>query len=100
MNTFGRVSVCGQISLYNLEKPEPGPRVLPQILVRQLHVEGFIVSRFAGRFAEGYKQMAQWLKEGKLKYREEFMSGFENTPKAFIAMLEGRNTGKMLVDCT
>ena len=99
MNTFGRVSVCGLISQYNIEKPEPGPRLLPQILVRQLHVEGFIVTRFAGRFAEGYKQMAQWLKQGKLKYREEFMTGFENTPKAFIAMLEGRNTGKMLVDC-
>ena len=41
--------------------------------------------------------MAQWIKEGKLKYREQVVQGFENTPKAFIAMLKGENTGKMLV---
>ena len=97
MNPFGRIAVCGQISQYNLDKPEPGPRVLPLILVKQLRVEGFIVTRFANRFAEGYRQMAQWLKEGKLKYREHVVDGFENAPKAFIAMLQGVNTGKMIV---
>ncbi len=97
MNPFGRVAVCGQISQYNLDKPEPGPRILPQILVKQLRVEGFIVTRFANRFAEGYRQMAQWLKQGKLKYREQIVDGFENTPQAFIAMLQGVNTGKMIV---
>src|SRR5439155_16687276 len=97
MNVFGRVSVCGQISLYNLEKPESGPRLLPSILTRQLRVEGFIVSRFAPRWPEGCAQMAAWLKEGKLKYREHIMDGFENIPRAFIAMLQGQNIGKMLV---
>jgi hypothetical protein len=97
MNVFGRVSVCGQISQYNLEKPEPGPRLLSQIVTRQLRVEGFIVTRFVPRFAEGIAPMAAWLKEGKLKYREDVMEGFENIPGAFIAMLQGRNIGKMLV---
>jgi NADPH:quinone reductase len=97
MNVFGRVSVCGQISQYNLEKPEPGPRVLPFVLVKQLKVEGFIVTRFMARWAEGITQMAMWLKEGKLKYREDIVEGFENTTKAFIGLLQGDNTGKMLV---
>jgi NADPH-dependent curcumin reductase CurA len=97
MNTFGRVSICGQISQYNLEKPEPGPRVLGLILVKQLKVEGFIVSRFGPRFGEGFQQMAQWLTAGKLKYHEDIMEGLENTPKAFIEMLQGKNLGKMLV---
>jgi len=97
MNTFGRISVCGQISQYNLEKPEQGPRLLSHVLVKQLKVEGFIVIRFQSRFGEGITQMAQWIKEGKLKYREQVVEGFENTPKAFIAMLQGENTGKMLV---
>jgi NADPH:quinone reductase len=97
MNLFGRVSVCGQISQYNLEKPEPGPRLLPYILVKQLKLEGFMVSRFQSRWAEGIGQMAMWLKEGKLKYREEVVEGFENTSKAFIGLLKGDNTGKMLV---
>jgi len=97
MNVFGRASICGQISQYNLEKPEMGPRILGLLLVKQLKVEGFIVSRWGPRFAEGAQQMGQWLKEGKLKYHEDIVQGFENTPKAFIEMLGGKNTGKMLV---
>jgi NADPH:quinone reductase len=97
LNVFARVSICGQISQYNLEKPEPGPRLLPYILVKQARVEGFIVTRFQDRFAEAIPQMAQWIREGKLKCHEEIVEGFENTPKAFIGMLEGQNTGKMLV---
>jgi hypothetical protein len=97
LNTFGRVSVCGQISQYNMAKPEPGPRLLGQILVRQLKVEGFIVTRYQERWPQGIAQMAQWIKAGQLRYREEIVAGFENTPRAFIDMLEGKNTGKMLV---
>lgn len=97
MNVYGRMSICGQISQYNLEKPEPGPRILGYVLVKQLKVEGFIVFRWQNRYQEGIVQMAQWLREGKLKHREEVVDGFENTVKAFIGMLKGDNTGKMLV---
>ncbi len=97
LNPFARVSVCGQISQYNLPAPEPGPRLLGQILVKQLKVEGFIVTRFQQRWPEGIAQMAQWLKEGRIRYREDIVEGFKNTPRAFIDMLEGKNTGKMLV---
>jgi NADPH:quinone reductase len=97
MNVYGRVSICGQISQYNLEKPEFGPRILGLLLVKQLKVEGFIVFRWMNRYPEGIAQMAQWLGEGKLKHREEVVNGFENTVKAFIGMLKGDNTGKMLV---
>lgn len=97
MNVYGRISICGQISQYNLDKPEPGPRLLSMVLVKQLMVEGFIVFRWQNRYAEGIAQMATWLREGKLKHREEVIDGFENTVKAFIGMLKGDNTGKMLV---
>ena len=97
MNVYGRMSICGQISQYNLEKPEPGPRILGIVLVKQIKVEGFIVFRWLNRYPEGIQQMAAWLAEGKLKYREEVVEGFENTARAFIGMLHGDNTGKMLV---
>lgn len=98
LNPFARVSICGQISQYNLEKPEMGPRlILPTLLVRQAKAEGFIVSRFADRFEEGMRQMAEWFKEGKLKYEETIEQGFENMPRAFLSMLQGKNTGKQLV---
>ncbi len=97
INTKARISICGQISQYNLEKPEMGPRLLAMLLVRQARAEGFLVFQFADRYEEGIKQMAQWIKEGKLKYSESIVEGFENTPRAFIGMLRGENTGKQLV---
>ncbi len=92
-----RVAVCGQISLYNLEQPETGPRLLPYLLVKQARAEGFLVFQFEDRYPEGLAQMTRWLKEGRLKYREDIVDGIGNAPSAFIAMLQGRNMGKQLV---
>lgn len=98
INTKARIAICGQISQYNLEKPEMGPRlILTMLLVRQARAEGFLVFQFANKYPEGLKQIAQWLKEGKLKYKEDIEQGIENTPAAFMAMLKGRNVGKQLV---
>ena len=98
INTKARIAICGQISQYNLDQPEMGPRILLRsLLVKQARAEGFLVSQFANRFPEGLTQMAAWLKEGKLKYREDIEEGLENAPRAFIAMLKGRNIGKQLV---
>ncbi len=92
-----RISVCGQISQYNLERSEPGPSLLPQLLSKQARAEGFVVSQFADRFPEALDEMTRWLQEGKLKYREDIVDGIENAPRAFIGMLNGRNMGKQLV---
>jgi NADPH-dependent curcumin reductase CurA len=98
INTRARISVCGEISQYNLEQREMGPRIiLVSLLVKQAKAEGFLVFQFADRYAEGLKQMAEWLKQGKLKYREDIEHGIENAPRAFMEMLKGRNTGKQLV---
>ena len=98
INTKARISICGQISQYNLEQPEMGPRIiLVSLLVKQARAEGFLVFQFANRYPEGLKQMAEWLKQGKLKYREDIAHGIENAPGAFMAMLKGKNTGKQLV---
>ena len=97
INVGARVVVCGQSAQYNAEKPETGPRLLAHLVVKQARAEGFLVFQFASRYAEGLKQMAEWLKQGKLKYREQFVDGIENAPRAFIGMLQGENTGKQLV---
>jgi len=94
---FARISICGQISQYNLEKPEMGPRMMPILLVRQARAQGFLVFQFADRYAEGRKRMAGWLREGKLQYREQFVDGLDNAPLAFLDMLRGGNIGKQLV---
>ncbi|HEY6357934.1 MAG TPA: NADP-dependent oxidoreductase, partial [Vicinamibacterales bacterium] len=97
LNVFARISICGQISQYNATKPELGVRPFIYMLGKQVRAEGFIVSRWVDRTSEGVAQMAQWIKEGKLKYREDIVNGFENAPRALIGVLSGDNTGKMLV---
>ncbi len=97
INVGARIVVCGQIAQYNAEKPETGPRLLWHLIVKQARAEGFLIFQFAPRYAEGLKEMAAWLKQGKLKYREQFVDGIENAPRAFIGMLQGENTGKQLV---
>jgi NADPH-dependent curcumin reductase CurA len=97
LSLHARVSICGQISLYNLEKPEMGPRFLPLLIVYRAKVEGFLVSDYAPRFGEGLRQLAVWFGEGKLKCEETIEEGLENAPRAFIGMLQGGNTGKQLV---
>ncbi len=97
LNVGARVAVCGQISQYNDEKPEPGPRLLWHLIVKRARVEGFLVIDYAARFREGRERLAQWLREGKLRYREDVEHGLENAPRAFIEMMRGRNMGKMLV---
>jgi hypothetical protein len=97
LNPRARIAVCGQISQYNLQAPEPGLRVLPILLACQARAEGFMVYQFADRFPEGIRQMSQWIKEGTLHYREHIIEGLENAPRAFIGMLTGENIGKQLV---
>jgi NADPH-dependent curcumin reductase CurA len=97
INVRARLVICGQISQYNLERPEMGPRWLRVLLVKQVRAEGFLVFQFADRFEQSLRQMAQWLQEGKLKYRENIIEGIENAPRAFIGMLRGENIGKQLV---
>jgi NADPH:quinone reductase len=92
-----RIIICGQISIYNLEQLDMGLRVQPYLLVNSALMQGFIVSDYVARFAEGFAQLGAWLAEGKLKYAEDIVEGFENAPRAFIGLFSGENLGKRLV---
>jgi hypothetical protein len=97
INVRARLVICGQISQYNLEKPEMGPRWLWALIVKQARAEGFLVFQFRDRFDGALRRMAQWVKDGKIQYRENIVEGIENAPRAFIGMLKGENIGKQLV---
>jgi NADPH-dependent curcumin reductase CurA len=97
MRPFGRIPLCGMIALYNEEEPQPGPRNLIFCIPRRLTLTGFIVSDHFDRFPAFIKDVGGWLAEGKLKNRETVVHGIENAPAAFIGLLGGENTGKMLV---
>ena len=97
LNHGARIVICGQISLYCLDKPDVGPRPQPYLLVNRALMKGFIVSDYAARFSEGVIQLVQWLTAGKLKYAESVAEGFQNTPQAFIGLFTGENLGKQIV---
>jgi NADPH-dependent curcumin reductase CurA len=102
MNAHGRIPVCGLISLYNdasqPAQPDAPSALMRAILVKRLTVRGFIISDgFDHRRAEFLQAMSSWLREGKIKYREDIVEGLENAPSAFLGLLAGRNFGKLVV---
>ena len=97
MNIGGRISICGQISMYNAAKMPVGPRLWFQFIAKQLRAEGFLVYQFIRQWQEGVQAMSTWLREGRIQYRQRVADGIENAPAAFIEMLQGENIGKQLV---
>jgi len=92
-----RVVICGQISQYNLERPELAPRNLGLLIVYRARIEGFLVSDYAHRFDEAAARLARWVAAGEIRYREDVTEGLEHAPQAFMRMLRGENEGKTLV---
>lgn len=96
-NIHFRFAVCGAISQYNSRKPV-GPRNFNNIIAQRIKVEGFIVLDYEKRFAEAQRDMAGWLKSGKLKRREWILEGgIEKAEEGLQALFEGRNLGKCLI---
>ncbi len=99
INMKGRIALCGMIADYNAtaETISTSPRNLTVLIGRNVKMEGFIVSNYPKESLEWLQVGAQWIKEGKLKYRESVAEGVENAPQAFIDMLKGKNFGKQVV---
>ncbi|MFN4764028.1 NADP-dependent oxidoreductase [Gillisia sp. Q332] len=97
INKFGRVINCGAISLYNAEKTPLGPRHEGTLIKKSVLMQGFTVLDYVKDFGPAINQLSSWLKEGKIKYSETIMEGFENIPQAFLNLFEGKNKGKMIV---
>lgn len=99
MKTGGRIALCGMIADYNTPAQDqpPGPRGLAVLIGRGIKMQGFIVFNYPDLCQEWVMKAAQWLKEGKLKYRETVAEGLEQAPAAFMGLMEGKNFGKQIV---
>ena len=91
-----RIVIVGLIDQYNATKAPPGPN-LRALLVYRARIEGFLVYDHWGHFDAFERDMRTWLREGKLRYREDIVDGLENAPRALIGMLRGDNFGKLIV---
>ena len=93
----GRIAACGSISMYNEEKPQPGPSNLFQIVVKRLTMKGFIVTDWLDRQSEFEREAGGLFLAGKLRHKETVVEGLENAVPAFIGLFKGENIGKMVV---
>ena len=96
INAGARIPLCGLISQYNATEMPPGPNIAP-LLVNRALIKGFIVSDHADRLPDFLRDCAPWVREGKLKYREDIVEGLRAAPEALIGLLRGKNFGKLLV---
>lgn len=101
LNPFARVPVCGLVAHYNDSAAPDGPDRLPgafgDILRKSLTVRGFIQHEFVARTRDFAREASAWVREGKLRYREDMVDGLDAAPQAFFGMLEGKNFGKLVV---
>lgn len=92
-----RVVICGAISQYNNTASVQGPRNYLSLLINNARMEGFVVFNYAKRYAEGMRDMATWLKEGRLKSREDIVDGLETFPETLLKLFTGENFGKLMI---
>ena len=100
LNNFARVPVCGLIAHYNDTEAKPpkwASSIMFAILTKRLTFRGFIVSDFAAKHGDFLRDMSQWVREGKVKYKEFVTEGLDSAPEAFMGLLKGANFGKQLV---
>lgn len=101
LNDFARIPVCGLIAHYNESQLPAGPNQVPLFLRTILHhritVRGFISSDFADQQDLFQSDMSRWVREGRIKYREDIVDGLENAPRAFLKLFRGENFGKLLI---
>jgi hypothetical protein len=97
LRNFGRVAVCGTISEYDAEEPQPGPNNLFMAVAKNLTIRGFRGSSNVDLLPEMTREIGGWLREGRIRYRETIVDGLENAPEALAGLMRGDNTGKTLV---
>ncbi|MFE3601323.1 NADP-dependent oxidoreductase [Streptomyces sp. NPDC059142] len=97
LNLHGRVTVCGMIAQYNSTEPTPAPRNLALVIGKRLRIQGMLVADHFGLQPQFVQDVAGWLAAGELKYNETVVDGIENGFDAFLGVLRGDNTGKMVV---
>ncbi|MFE7118805.1 NADP-dependent oxidoreductase [Streptomyces sp. NPDC057654] len=97
LNVHGRATICGMIAQYNATEPTPAPRNLALVIGKRLRLQGMLVRDHAALQPRFVEEVSAWVRSGELKYRETVVNGIDNAVEAFLGMLRGENTGKMIV---
>ncbi|RBP16914.1 hypothetical protein DFR50_104194 [Roseiarcus fermentans] len=94
---YARIVACGTASVASWDPIPTGPRVERIIMTRRATMGGFVVLDHMAEFNAASGRLAQWVREGKLRYREEIVDGIERCPGAIADLYNGLNLGKRLI---
>jgi len=97
LNVGARVVICGTASIASWDPVPPGPRVERHLLVKRARMQGILVFDYADRYAEGLAKLAAWVRDGRIRYREDILVGIEQAPDAIAGLYRGDNLGKRLI---
>ena len=97
LGTGARVVICGTASISNWDPVPLGPRVERHLLVKRARMQGFLAFDYMDRFDEAVRQLADWVREGRIRYREDILEGLEQAPGAIAGLYRGENLGKRLI---
>ncbi|WP_290648644.1 NADP-dependent oxidoreductase [Aquisalimonas sp.] len=97
LRLHARVVLCGAISQYNKAESLRGPRNYMALLVHRARMEGFVVFDYSHRYDEAARQMAQWIKAGKLQAREHVVDGIDDFHNHLMMLFRGENFGKLVI---
>ncbi len=97
MNPGGRIALCGAISGYNATDRAPGPDNLANLITRGLTMQGFTLGGYLQHAPEFQERMTGWFAAGKIAYDETVVDGVDHAVDAFLDLMRGANTGKMVV---
>jgi NADPH-dependent curcumin reductase len=97
INTFGRVILCGTISLPITAAPPQGPRVERTLLIKRAKMEGFVILDHMDWYEHAYSEMFEWVNNGSLVSKEDIFVGLEKAAEGLVRLLAGQNLGKQLI---
>lgn len=97
INVGARIVLCGTAAITNWDPIPLGPRVQRQLLVKRARMQGFLVFDYANRYGEAISALTPWIRDGKLRYREDILEGIDKAPDAIAGLYRGDNLGKRLI---
>ncbi|HWM35553.1 MAG TPA: NADP-dependent oxidoreductase [Streptomyces sp.] len=97
LNVHGRATICGMIAQYNATEPPAAPRNLAMVIGKRLRLQGLLVMDHTDLMPKFFEEVSGWIRSGELQYRETVVEGMEHAADAFLGLLKGENTGKMIV---
>lgn len=92
-----RIVICGTASIASWDPAPSGPRVERHLLTKRARMQGILIFDYAARFAEARESLAQWVRNGTLRYREDILDGIDRAPGAIAGLYRGENLGKRLI---